>query len=238
MVDFATELANELNSVNFLSLTPVMAENATAASVGGIQCGKANMLADVYSTSTNCQYSVKSYRDDMVQMYMNGLIKEDRKVSDFIIERRIGAVYNPNGDPLDVYIEIINDIKQNELLSLNYYNVQNTNSVLLGYSEDDEYFYFRLSEFDYDYPVPDSAIIKEFTPASRDYMKHKGNISSIVGYVNNELRYEWIHPNRSSYTRCLKKKYNFKDAETFHFKIRKKKYVRPSNSELLGMVLL
>ena len=63
-IKFATEMANELNMSNFQTLTSVMAEYATAGSVDGVQCGQANMLADVFSALNSTQYSVKTYKDD------------------------------------------------------------------------------------------------------------------------------------------------------------------------------
>lgn len=238
-IKFAIELANELNIANFKYLSPVMAEHATAAGVSGVQCGQENMLADVYSEVTNTQYSVKTYKDDFVKFFMKEEIAEDRRNTDYIIERRISGVYNPNDDSDIVMKEVLNDIHQNEKRSLEHYNVENTKTVLLGYSEDDVYFYFRLTEVDYEYPEPYSTGVKEFTTNSKNYQKFPGNRSSIVGFDSTgKCMYEWVHPNNQTYTRCLKKKYNLEDADSWHFKIEKQKYTRPDNNTLMGMIII
>lgn len=236
-VKFAMELSNELNMSNFKYLVPIMAEHATAAGTSGIQCEQTNLLADVYSVPNSVQYSVKTYKDDFVKFYMKDEISSDRKCTDFIIERRISGVYDPNDDSDIVLQEVLDDIQHNEIKSLEHYNVSETKTVLLGYSTDDEYFYFRLTEMPYDYPQPSSTIVKEFTCNSKHFMKFPGNRSSVIGLDSDgKALYEWIHPNNQTYTRCLKKKYHIDDEESWYFKIKKQDYIRPSNQELLKMI--
>ncbi|QOI72092.1 hypothetical protein pEaSNUABM50_00068 [Erwinia phage pEa_SNUABM_50] len=236
-IKFATEMANELNMANFKSLTSVMAEYATAGAVDGVQCGQANMLADVYSTLSSTQYSVKTYKDDFVSLYMNGVVQEERRYTDPIIERRVAGVSDPNGEPHIVLQEVLQDIRENEEKSKDFYSVQNTETVLLGYSEDDQYFYFRLTEMPYEYEPPAIVDVKYFTDRSKNFNKHVGNRTSIVGFNEDGIQiYEWVHPNNQTYTRCLKKRYCLEDADSFYFKIEKQSYSRPDNSVLMGMV--
>lgn len=238
-IKFATEIANELNMASFQTLTPVMAEYATAGATCGVQCGGANMLADVYSELQSTQYSVKTYKDKFVGLYMNGVVQEERRYTDFIIERRVSGVSDPNAEPHLVLQEVLQDIADNELRSKERYGVNSTETVLLGYSEDDEYFYFRLTEVPYEYNMVDTVSCKSFTERSKNFMKHEGNRCSIDGYDENGMHiYEWVHPNNQTYTRCLKKRYDLQDADSFYFKIRKQQYQRPDNSVLLGMVSL
>ena len=238
-IKFAMELANELNKASFSALTPIMAEYATAGAVDGVQCGQANMLADVYSTLQSTQYSVKSYKDKFVGLYMNGSVKDEARYTDFIIERRISGVSNPNAEPSIVFDEVLQDIYNNEERSKLHYNVSSTETVLLGYSEDDEYFYFRLTEVPYEYKEPSIITEKTFTERSKNFMKHNGNRCSINGYDSAGTHiYEWVHPNNQTYTRCLKKRYNLQDADSFYFKIHKVQYKRPDDSTLMSMVSL
>lgn len=236
-IKFAQELANELNMASFQTLTPVMAEYATAGATAGIQCGGANLLADVYSTLQSTQYSVKTYKDKFVGLYMNGEVTEERRYTDFIIERRVSGVSNPNAEPYVVLQEVLQDIIENEKRSKERYNVSSTETVLLGYSEDSEYFYFRLTEVPYEYKMVDTVTAKTFTERSKNYMKHDGNRCSVDGYDENGMHiYEWVHPNNQTYTRCLKKRYDLQDADSFYFKIKKQQYQRPDDKVLLGMI--
>ncbi|MGI5704327.1 hypothetical protein ACRYKS_22255 [Escherichia coli] len=236
-IKFATEMANQLNIANFQMLTSVMAEHAAAYSSSGIQCGQANMLADVYSEVQSKQYSVKTYKDKFVGLYMNEDISEDRKFTDFIIERRISGVSDPNAASDIVFDEVLKDIYENELKSKNHYNVRETNTVLVGYDEDEQYFYFRITEVPFEYKKPASTSVKEFTEKSKNFKKHEGNRCSINGYDENGVHvYEWVSPNCQTYTRCLKKRYNLEDNESFYFKVKKQSYTRPEDSELMGMV--
>lgn len=236
-IKFATEMANQLNIANFQMLTSVMAEHAAAYSSSGIQCGQANMLADVYSEVQSKQYSVKTYKDKFVSLYMNEDISEDRKFTDFIIERRISGVSDPNAASDIVFDEVLKDIYENELKSKNHYNVRETNTVLVGYDEDEQYFYFRITEVPFEYKKPFTTSVKEFTEKSKNFKKHEGNRCSINGYDENGVHvYEWVSPNCQTYTRCLKKRYNLEDNESFYFKVKKQGYTRPEDSELMGMV--
>lgn len=238
-IKFATEMANELNMANFKSLTSVMAEYATAGAVDGVQCGQANMLADVYSTLNSTQYSVKTYKDDFVSLFMNGVVQEERRYTDPIIERRVSGVSNPNGDPVQVLKEVLQDITDNENKSKEHYGISNTETVLVGYSEDDLYYYFRLTEMPYIYDEPAMVEVKYFTERSKNYNKHDGNRTSIIGYNEEGIQvYEWVHPNNQTYTRCLKKRYCLEDADSFYFKITKQQYTRPDDSTLMGMIML
>ncbi|MCU6292832.1 hypothetical protein [Escherichia coli] len=236
-IKFATEMANQLNIANFQMLTSVMAEHACAYSVSGVQCGQENLLADVYSEVQSKQYSVKTYKDKFVSLYMNEDIVEDRKFTDFIIERRISGVSDPDAAPEIVFAEVLNDIYENELKSKNHYNVRETNTVLLGYDEDEEYFYFRMTEVPFEYKAPSTAYSREFTEKSKNYMKHEGNRCSVNGYNEDGVHiYEWVSPNCQTYTRCLKKRYNLEEHESFYFKVKKQGYTRPDDSELMGMI--
>lgn len=236
-IAFSMEMANELNMANFQSVSPVMAEYACAASTKGTQVGGANMLADVFSNYTDHQYSVKTYRDrSIIGTVVDGTKEPD--YTDFIIERRVAGVGDPNSDASVVMRDVINDIKQNEQSSKEKYKVNNTISVLLGFDEDTDYFYFRLNEFEYSYPEPDNAYAKHFTERSKNFNKHDGNRSSIVGVIDNTIVYEWVHPNNQTFTRCLKKKYKLHESDSFYFKIKKQKYSRPSDDDLMGMVEL
>lgn len=238
-IKFAQELANELNMASFQALNPIMAEYATAAASSGVQCGQANLLADVYSEVQGIQYSVKSYKDKFVGMYMKGEVEEERRFTDFIIERRVSGVSNPNAEPDLVLKEVLQDIIENEQKSKDKYNVHTTETVLLGYSEDEQYYYFRLTEVPYVYDFPTSVSEKTFTERSKNFHKHEGNRRSIDGYNEDGVQvYEWVHPNNSTYTRCLKKRYDLQDADSFYFKIEKQKYQRPDESTLMGMVSL
>lgn len=238
-IKFTTEMANELNMSNFQTLTSVMAEYATAYSVDGVQCGQANMLADVYSTLQSTQYSVKTYKDDFVRLYMNGEVQEERRYTDPIIERRVAGVSNPNGEAFEVLQEVLLDIKDNEERSKVHYSVANTETILLGYSEDEQFYYFRLTEFPYEYEEPAIAEVKYFTERSKNFNRHEGNRTSIIGYNEEGIQiYEWVHPNNSTYTRCLKKRYCLVDADSFYFKIQKQSYSRPDDSELMNMVFV
>lgn len=238
-IKFATEMANELNMANFKSLTSIMAEYATAGAVDGVQCGQANMLADVFSTLNSTQYSVKTYKDDFVALYMNGVVQEERRYTDPIIERRVAGVSDPNGEPVQVLREVLQDIYENEAKSKDHYGITNTETILVGYSEDDQYFYFRLTEMSYVYDEPAMVEVKYFTERSKNFNKHDGNRTSIVGYNDEGIQiYEWVHPNNSTYTRCLKKRYCLEDADSFYFKIEKQQYTRPDDSVLMSMVLL
>lgn len=230
-------MANELNMANFQTLTSVMAEHATAYATDGIQCGQENLLADVYSPVQSKQYSVKTYKDKFVSLYMNDEIKEERKFTDFIIERRVSGVSDPNANSDVVFGEVLKDIYENELRSKNHYNVRETNTVLLGYDEDDEFFYFRMTEVPFDYQTPAQTCVKEFTEKSKNFKRHEGNRCSITGYDENGTQiYEWVHPNNQTYTRCLKKRYNLQDQDSFYFKVQKQSYTRPDDNELLGMI--
>lgn len=236
-IKFAQEMANELNMASFRTLTPVMAEYATAAATSGVQCGQANMLADVYSTVQNTQYSVKTYKDKFVSLFMNGDVQDERRYTDFIIERRVSGVGNPNAEPSIVFGEVIQDIMDNEARSLAHYGIGNTETVLVGYDEDESYFYFRLTEVPYEYSMPHSVSEKGFTEKSKNFLKHEGNRRSVDGYSEDGTHiYEWVHPNNQTYTRCLKKRYDLQDADSFYFKIEKQSYKRPEDTELLGMI--
>ncbi|WEM33153.1 hypothetical protein EJP02_092 [Escherichia phage EJP2] len=236
-IKFAQEMANELNKSNFQTVSPIMAEYATAYATDGVQCGQANMLADVYSTVQSKQFSVKTYKDKFVSSFMKGEIAEDREFTDPIIERRISGVANPNADPSLVFEEVLNDIRDNERRSLNHYGINSTGTVLLGFSEDDDYFYFRLTEYDYVYDAPASVQEKTFTERSKNYLKHTGNRCGIECYnTEGVMVYEWVHPNNQAYTRCLKKRYDLRDADSMYFKIKKQKYTRPDDNALLDMV--
>ncbi len=236
-IKFSQEIANQLNMSNFQTLTSVMAEFACAFAVDGVQCGQANMLADVYSTVQGKQYSVKTYKDKFVSLYMNGDVQDERMFTEFIIERRVSGVSDPNAEPKNVFDEVLKDIYDNETRSLNHYNVRETNTVLLGYDEDEEYFYFRMTEVPFEYKVPSTVIAKEFTEKSKNFKLHEGNRCSIQGFnADGHLVYEWITPNCQTYTRCLKKRYNLQENESFYFKIKKQEYKRPDEVELLGMI--
>lgn len=236
-IKFAQELANELNMANFQALNPVMAEYATAGATGGVQCGQANMLADVYSTAQSKQFSVKTYKDKFVSMYMNGEVQEERRYTDFIIERRVSGVGDPNAEPHEVFDSVLSDIQNNEIRSLEHYGVDSTETVLLGYTEDEDFFYFRLTEMPYEYEKPSCVTEKTFTERSKNFQKHQGNRCGIEGYnEDGVLIYEWVHPNNQAYTRCLKKRYDLQDADSMYFKIKKQKYVRPEDTVLLDMI--
>lgn len=238
-IKFATEMANELNMANFKSLTSIMAEYATAGAVDGVQCGQANMLADVFSTLNSTQYSVKTYKDDFVALYMNGEVQEERRYTDPIIERRVAGVSDPNGDPVQVLREVLQDIYDNETKSKEHYRIDNTETILVGYSEDEDYFYFRLTEMPYVYEEPAMVEVKYFTERSKNFNKHEGNRTSIIGYNDEGVQiYEWVHPNNQTYTRCLKKRYCLVDADSFYFKIQKQQYTRPDDSVLMSMIML
>lgn len=237
-IKFAVEMANELNKANFSTVTPVMVEDVTAFATGGISCGSANMLADVYCSATKTQYSVKSYKDVNVKYNMEGS-KEEENYTSFIIERRIAGISNPNGDPFEVMKDVLSDIHHNEEKSKKYYNAESTSTLLVGYTDDEDYFYFRISEYDYVYDEPENVEVKYFTTASTNFNVHEGNRSSIVGYdCENTQVYKWIHPNAQSYTRCLLKKYDLRKTDSYYFKIKKQGYVRPTDSELMGMIFL
>lgn len=236
-IKFVQELANELNMANFMAVTPIMAENATAGATGGVQCGQANMLADVYSPSQSKQFSVKTYKDTSVSKYMNDETQSEPAYTDFIIERRVSGVGDPNAAPDVVFTDVLSDIYQNEARSLEHYGVQSTETILLGYNEDDDFYYFRLSEVPFQYDAPALSVEKTFTAKSKNYLKHEGNRSSVEGYNSDgALVYQWVHPNNQTYTRCLKKRYDLRDADSMYFKIKKQTYTRPDDSVLLGMV--
>lgn len=231
-------MANELNKSRFQSLTPVMAENAVAAAIDGLSCGKANYLADAYNSVNSIQYSVKTYKDVFVMKYINGEVQEERNFTDYIIERRISGVSDPNADPSLVMNEVLQDIYNNESNSKNYYGVRDTNTVLLGYAEDDSYFYFRSTVLPYKYDAPVQCEVKYFTDKNKNFNKHFGNRESILGYnAEGACVYKWIHPNNQTYTRTLQKKYDLRGTESFYFKIQKCEYLRPSDDKLNSYVI-
>lgn len=235
---FSIEMANELNKSHYQSLTPMMAENAVASAIDGVSCGKANYLADAYSAVNSIQYSVKMYKDNFVMKYINGEIQEERNYTDFIIERRISGVSDPNGDAQSVMKEVLQDVFDNENVSKTYYGVRETNTVLLGYSEDSDYFYFRTTVLPYEYEPPAYSEVKFFSEQNKNFNKHIGNRESILGYNSNGLCvYKWIHPNSQTYTRTLQKKYNLQDEESFYFKVQKAEYIRPSDDQLLSHII-
>lgn len=236
-IKFATEIANELNKASFQTLTPVMAEFACAGAVDGVQCGQANLLADVYSTLQSTQYSVKSYKDKTVRLYINGDEDAEPKYTEQIIERRVAGVSDPNGDPAIVLREVLQDIYDNENRSKEHYGVDNTETILLGFFEDDDAFYFRMTEVPFEYNEPSMTEVKYFTNRSKNFQKHNGNRTSICGYTDDGVQvYEWVHPNNQYNTRCLKKRYSLEDADSFYFKISKQDYTRPDDNILMGMV--
>lgn len=238
-IKFAAEIANELNKASFQTLTPVMAEYACAGAVEGVQCGQANLLADVYSSIQSTQYSVKTYKDKSVAKYINGDESAEPKYTEQIIERRVAGVSDPNGDPFIVMQEVLEDIYSNEERSKQHYGVENTETILLGFYEDDYSFYFRLTEVDFMYETPSVVDVKYFTERSKNFHKHDGNRTSIGGYSEDgTMIYEWVHPNNQYNTRCLKKRYLLEDGDSFYFKIDKQSYVRPDEAVLLGMVNL
>lgn len=235
---FATELANELNKTNTQYLTSLMVENAVASAVNGVVCALENKLADVVSVTNSTQYSVKSYKDAMIPKIMSSE-EEEREDTGYIIERRISGVTNPDGAALDVFSDILKDLKNNENTNHERNGTKKTKVVLLGHTQDDEYWYFRCTEADYNFSVPDSAVAKNFSSRSKNYMLFTGNISSFIGYdeTGKEI-YKWIHPNSSTYTRCLMKKYSLSDKDSFFFKIKKSTYSRPSSEELMSMIFV
>lgn len=236
-IKFATEIANELNKASFQTLTPVMAEYATAGAVDGVQCGQANLLADVYSVLQSTQYSVKTYKDKTVSMYINGDEAAEPKYTEQIIERRVAGVSDPNGDPVLVLQEVLQDIYDNENRSKGHYGVDNTETILLGFFEDDDAFYFRMTEVAFEYAQPSMVEVKHFTERSKNFHKHEGNRTSVCGYADDGTQiYEWVHPNNQYNTRCLKKRYLLEDADSFYFKISKQDYTRPNEEVLMGMV--
>ena len=236
-IKFATEIANELNKATFQTLTPVMAEYACAGAVGGVQCGQANLLADVYSAVQSTQYSVKTYKDKTVAKYINGDESAEPKYTEQIIERRVAGVSDPNGDPTVALQEVLQDIYENETRSKLHYGVDNTETILLGFYEDDSSFYFRLTEVDFEYAEPEMVDVKYFTERSKNFHRHEGNRTSINGYAHDGTQiYEWVHPNNQYNTRCLKKRYLLEDADSFYFKIDKQAYTRPEDAVLMGMV--
>ena len=168
-IKFATEIANELNKATFQTLTPVMAEYACAGAVGGVQCGQANLLADVYSAVQSTQYSVKTYKDKTVAKYINGDESAEPKYTEQIIERRVAGVSDPNGDPTVALQEVLQDIYENETRSKLHYGVDNTETILLGFYEDDSSFYFRLTEVDFEYAEPEMVDVKYFTERSKNF---------------------------------------------------------------------
>lgn len=236
-IKFAVEMANELNKANFGALTPLMVEDVTAAATQGVSCGSANMLADVYCSTTKMQYSVKSYKDSNVKKNMEG--SDELDYTSYIIERRIAGVSNPNGDPVDVMREILADIYHNEERSKNYYGAETTTTLLVGHTEDEEYFYFRVSEFDYTYSEPVDVEVKYFTERSSNFMVHEGNRTEIIGYNEDNVPvYKWVHPNTQTFTRCLLKKYDLRNADSYYFKVKKQHYNRPSDDILMGMIFI
>lgn len=237
-IKFSVEMANELNKSRFQSLTPVMAENAVAAAIDGVSCGKANYLADAYSPVNSIQYSVKTYKDQFVQKYMDGEVQEERMFTDYIIERRISGVKDPNDSADVVMTEVLQDIYDNEAVSKNHYGVQYTNTVLLGYSEDDSYFYFRSTVVPYEYQAPSYCEVKYFTENNKNFNKHAGNREAILGYNNDGMCiYKWTTPNSQVYTRTLQKKYDLREHDSFYFKIQKCVYIRPSDEELKAHII-
>ncbi len=231
-------MANELNKSHYQSLTPTMAENAVASAIDGVSCGKANYLADAFSSLNSIQYSVKMYKDNLVMKYINGEVNEERKYTDFIIERRISGVSDPNGEAQDVMKEVLQDVYDNENVSKNYYGVRDTNTVLLGYSEDSDYYYFRTTVLPYEYETPSYCEVKFFSDKNKNFNKHIGNRECILGYNSDGIcLYKWIHPNSQTYTRTLQKKYNLENEESFYFKIQKAVYIRPTDDELLSHII-
>lgn len=230
---FSIELTNELNKSRFQSLTPLMAENAVASSIDGISCGKANYLADAFSPVNSIQYSVKMYKDSTVSKFITGTKNKDNDWTDYIIERRISGVSNPNDDPSIVMNDVLQDIYDNENVSKKYYSVQETNTVLLGYSEDVANFYFRCTLVPYVYETPYLCEVQHFRPTNKNYNKHEGNRDSILGYNEDGVCvYKWVHPNNQAYTRTLQKKYHISEYESFYFSVQKCSYIRPTDDDL------
>ena len=235
---FSIEMTNELNKNHYQYLTPTMAENAVASAIDGVSCGKANYLADAYNSVNSIQYSVKMYKDNFVMKYINGNVQEEREYTDFIIERRISGVADPNGDAQTIMKDVLQDVMDNENISKSYYGVRDTNTVLLGYSEDNDYFYFRTTVLPYEYDEPVYSEVKFFSEQNKNYNKHVGNRESILGYDSEGVCvYKWIHPNSQTYTRTLQKKYNLKGEESFYFKVQKESYTRPDDTELLSHII-
>lgn len=235
---FATELANELNKTNSQYLTTIMVETAVAAAVGGIVCARDNRLADVVNSESGVQYSVKSYIDRSIPEIMEGVL-EEREDTGYIVERRISGVRNPDGSPDDVFNDIILDLQNNEKQNFTKYGTSSTKVTLVGHAQDDEFWYFRVTDADYTFEKPALMVGKNFTSRSKNYMLFTGNISSYLGYNEDGKEvYKWIHPNSSTYTRCLMKKYDLASADSFFFKIKKSHYSRPDINTLMSMVVV
>lgn len=235
---FAVELANELNKTHSQYLTAIMVENAVAAAVHGTVCGEQNRLADVVNRETGMQYSVKSYKDKAIPEIMEGTMDEHVSTG-FIVERRVSGVRNPNGSAEDVFSDVFTDVIQNERLNFQHFGTDRTSVALVGNHQDEDYWYFRVTETDYFFDMPEKFEVKEFGVRSKNYMLYTANISAYVGYdsTGNAI-YKWVHPNCSTYTRCLMKKYNLKDEDSFFFKIKKVKYLRPDINTLMSLIIV
>ena len=237
-IQIAIELANELMKASFQSLTPQMAEQAVASTVQGKVCWYNNsILADVVGPD-NIQYSVKSYTDKLIPEIMKGS-KPERTFTPLIVERRIPGIPDPNNHPFNVFKSILQDVVENEKKSLEYNNTTSTRTVLVGHAQDEEYWYFRITETGYDFDVPHTVDKRCFTERSKNYNVYEDNIRSLVGYNEaGDMIYDWMHPNNQTFTRCLRKRYDLANADSVFFKIKKQQYSRPDTETLMSMIVV
>lgn len=227
---FKLELVDQLLQYNFNDVISSQCEHALSKSLGddAVVTSASGLLADVVDNLTKIQYSVKVYKTP------NAFKQSSTEYSDWIIERRIAGVPNPDDNPKQVFSDVLIDLIVHEKKSKEKYGMKQTNVLLLGYFIKDNYIYFQVNETNYDNDISSCTFDEKlFSSRSSNFNLFKSNRSAVYGKVNDVEVYKWVHPNNQATTRCFKKKYKLKGTPRLYFKVKiDKGHVRLSDEKL------
>lgn len=198
-------MAYELHRVNFQCFYSDLPERALSNTVGGKWVGKNTSLVDV--VTNDMQYSVKSYSAKILKK----VITEGKELpthTPLIVERRVTGISDLSAEPEVVMQEVFNEVEQHERKLRNDNHVDNTNVLLVGYTEDDSHYYFRMTMVPFQHNPCEEYDRVMYKPENVNYETFTDPTHSFVGRVGGKVDSQWIHPNSATFTRCLKRRYD------------------------------
>lgn len=201
-------MAYELHRVNFQCFYSDLPERALSNTVGGRWVGNNTSLVDV--VTNDMQYSVKSYSAKVLKKVITEG-KELPKQSPLIVERRVTGISDLSAEPEAVMKEVVHEVEQHERKLRDANNVDNTNVLLVGYTEDETHYYFRMTMVPFQHNGCEEYDRVMYKPEHPNYATFADPTHSFVGRVGGKVDSQWIHPNSATFTRCLKRRYNLED---------------------------
>lgn len=198
-------MAYELHRVNFQCFYSDLPERALASTVGGEWVGNKTSLVDVLTD--NVQYSVKSYSAKILKK----VVTEGKELpthTPLIVERRVTGIADLSADADVVMQQVVDEVEAHERNLREKNGVDATNVMLVGYTEDDSYYYFRLTMVPFDHGACEEYSRVLYKPTNVNFHTFDDPTHSFVGKVGGKVDSQWIHPNSATFTRCLKRRYN------------------------------